>query len=205
MEEESYSNYAMLRGVLCDTPVFSHESRGERFYRFSLDVSRLSGTLDTLHIIARQGLLDALEPDGGGKVCVRGELRSFNNRSGVGAKLVISVFARELWLDDGEDENTIVLSGTLCKSPTYRVTPMGREICDLMRAVRRRYSRSDYLPCIAWGLSAREAAGWDVGHAVRLCGQIQSRAYQKIEDGETLEKTAYEVSILQFASEASGA
>ena len=201
MEEANSCNYAMLRGILRDPPIFSHQSRDERFYRFSLVVSRLSGTVDTIHIIARQGLLEALEPGGGSKLCVRGELRSFNNKSGVGAKLVISVFARELWLDDGADENTIELAGTLCKAPTYRVTPMGREICDLMLAVRRRYGRSDYLPCIAWGISAREAAEWDVGRAVRLCGRIQSRVYQKTVNGETLEKTAYEVSVVQISPE----
>ena len=198
MEEVNVCNYAMLRGVLRDGPRFSHQSREERFYQFSLDVRRLSGAVDTIHIIARQSLLEALEPVGGGKLCVRGELRSFNNKSGVGARLVITVFARELWLDDGEDENSIELTGVLCKRPNYRVTPMGREICDLMLAVRRRYGRSDYLPCIAWGVSARDAADWDVGSSVRLTGRIQSRAYQKLIDGVPVEKTAYEVSVIQI-------
>ena len=201
MTEQESCNLALLRGVLGEAPRFSHESRGVRFFRFSLEVRRLSGAADTIHILAREALLDALEPVGGEKLCVSGELRSFNNKSGVGAKLVISVFARELWLDDGADENRIELAGTLCKQPNYRVTPMGREICDLMLAVRRHYGRSDYLPCIAWGASAREAADWAVGTAVRLRGRIQSRAYQKIIDGETLEKTAYEVSVIEIAPE----
>ena len=189
----------MLRGVLHSPPRFSHQSREERFYRFSLDVSRLSGTVDTIQVIARSGLLEALEPGGETRLGVRGELRSFNNRSGVGAKLVITVFARELWLDDGEDENIVELSGVLCKAPNYRVTPMGREICDLMLAVRRRYGRSDYLPCIAWGAGARRASGWDIGQGVSLTGRIQSRVYQKILEGETVEKTAFEVSVVTIA------
>ena len=201
MEEDNICNYAMLRGVLREPPRFSHRSRDERFYQFSLDVSRLSGAVDTVHIIAREALLDALEPCGGEKLCVSGEVRSWNNRSGVGAKLVITVFAKELWLDDGEDENIISLRGTLCKPPNYRITPMGREICDLMLAVRRRYGRSDYLPCIAWGACAREAADWGVGSSVRLSGRIQSRIYQKLIDGELLEKTAYEISVIRLASE----
>lgn len=201
MEEVRISNYAMLRGVLREPPRFSHENRQERFYQFSLDVARLSGAVDTIHIIAREALLEALEPNGGEKLCVCGEVRSFNNKSGVGARLVITVFARQLWLDDGEDENVIELSGVLCKAPNYRVTPMGREICDLMLAVRRRYGRSDYLPCIAWGLSAREAAAWSVGSAVHLTGRIQSRIYQKNIGGDSVEKTAYEVSVIRIAPE----
>ena len=199
MEEAVICNHVMLRGVLSEPPRFSHETLGERFDRFSLEVRRLSGAADTVHIIARRTLLGALEPGGGEKLCVCGELRSFNNKSGVGARLVISVFARELWLDDGEDENTVALRGVLCRRPNYRVTPMGREICDLMLAVRRRYGRSDYLPCIAWGAGAREAAEWSVGSGVSLSGRLQSRAYQKIIDGEPVEKTAYEVSVIRIA------
>ena len=201
MEELQSGNHAMLRGVLRDPPRFSHRNRDERFFRFSLDVCRLSGAVDTIQVIARGALLEALEPGGGSKLCVDGELRSFNNKSGVGPRLVITVFARELWLDDGEDENSIELTGVLCKRPNYRVTPMGREICDLMLAVRRRYGRSDYLPCIAWGTSAREAAEWDVGSGVRLTGRIQSRIYQKAVDGRIVEKTAYEVSVIHIAPE----
>jgi primosomal replication protein N len=199
MEEVNISNYVMLRGVLRGAPRFSHRSREERFYEFTLDVSRLSGTVDTIHIIAREALLDALEPDGEGKIRVNGELRSFNNKSGVGARLVITVFAREIRLEDGADENVVALCGILCKAPNYRVTPMGREICDLMLAVRRRYGRSDYLPCIAWGASARKSAAWSVGSGVRLTGRIQSRVYQKVTSDGIEEKTAFEVSVIQIA------
>ncbi len=198
MEECRENNCVLLRGVLRDAPAFSHKSREETFYRFSLDVARLSGTIDTIHIIARRELLEELELNGAEKLCVIGELRSFNNRSGVGPRLVITVFARALLLENGEDENAVALRGVLCKPPIYRVTPMGREICDLMLAVRRRYGRSDYLPCIAWGVSARAAADWQVGCAVRLTGRIQSRVYQKIENGVPVEKTAYEVSVMQI-------
>lgn len=201
MEEEIRTNYAMLRGIVSELPRYSHESRGEMFYQFTMAVTRLSGTVDAIHVIARDKLLDALEVGGSGeqKLCVAGELRSFNNRSGQGPRLVITVFAKELWLEAGEDENVIQLTGTLCKQPAYRVTPMGREICDLMLAVNRRYGRSDYLPCIAWGLSARDASRWDVGAVVSLAGRIQSRKYMKTIDGESVEKTAYEVSIMRIS------
>ena len=202
MEELAICNYAMLRGVLSQPPRFSHRSRDERFDCFSLDVCRLSGAVDTVPIIARHSLLEALSPGSGAdKLCVRGELRSFNNKSGEGAKLVITVFARELSFERGEDENLIELRGVLCKSPNYRVTPMGREICDLMLAVKRRYGRSDYLPCIAWGGNASAASAWSVGRAVRLSGRIQSRVYQKLLDGELVEKTAYEVSATYVSPE----
>lgn len=199
MEEVKRNNYALLRGEVCEAPRYSHESRGEQFYQFSLAVSRLSGATDTIHILARAALLEELELDDGTKLNVLGELRSFNNKSGTGARLVISVFAKELWLSqDEEDENIIELRGTICKMPNLRTTPMGREICDLMIAVNRRYGRSDYLPCIAWGIKAREAACWDVGTVVHLSGRVQSRAYTKNIGGESVEKIAYEVSVINI-------
>ncbi len=198
MDEVKRSNTVFLRGTVSEAPRFSHESRGEAFWQFSLEVCRLSGTPDTLHILARAALLEELPVGGGEKLCVSGELRSFNNRSGVGPKLVISVFARELRFDGGDDENRVELCGALCKEPTFRTTPMGREICDLMLAVNRRYGRSDYLPCIAWGSHARTAALWPVGTRVSLTGRIQSRRYTKLIDGESVEKTAYEVSVVDI-------
>lgn len=201
MDEIKLSNYCFLRGAMAAIPRYSHSARGEDFYSFPLEVCRLSGAADTINIVARSGLLDELEVEPDCKLCVEGELRSFNNKSGEGAKLVLTVFAKSLSFDRGEDENTIELRGTLCKEPKLRVTPMGREICDLMLAVNRRYGRSDYLPCIAWGLRAREAARWSIGTTVALTGRIQSRKYTKIIDGESFEKTAYEVSVIDICED----
>lgn len=198
MEENPVTNYVSLCGEPAETPAFSHESRGERYYRFPLAVNRLSGAVDTLPVLARSELLDELEITGEPRLAVEGELRSFNNKSGVGPRLILTVFARSLRFCSGEDKNLIRLTGTLCKAPTYRQTPMGREISDLMLAVNRRYGRSDYLPCIAWGAKARETSRWPVGTTARLSGRIQSRAYSKTIDGVTVEKTAFEVSVIDI-------
>ena len=130
-------------------------------------------------------------------IAVTGQLRTFNNRRGEGAKLVITVLAKEIELCDEPDENTVRLTGALCKEPNLRITPMGRDICDLMLAVNRRYGRSDYLPCICWGLKAREAATWMVGTQVKLEGRIQSRRYIKMTEDGPVERTAFEVSVIQ--------
>lgn len=199
MDENTSRNFAQLTGVISTPPVFSHAGRGETFYTFPMEVARLSGATDTVNVIARNELIEGLELIESEKICVTGELRSFNNKSGEGAKLVITVFAKEICLCDGEDSNIVRLTGTLCKPPNLRMTPMGRDICDLMLAVNRRYGRSDYLPCITWGLKAREAADWGVGTVVSLEGRIQSRSYIKIIGGEPVEKTAFEVSVTEIS------
>ncbi len=198
MDQYTGSNSVSLRGVAADAPRFSHESRGETFLTFPLEVRRLSGAVDRLNVLARESALRDLALTDCASLAVEGELRSFNNRSGgVGSRLVISVFARALRFEDGEDRNEVFLSGTLCKRPNLRETPLGREICDLMLAVNRRYGRSDYLPCIAWGLLARETADWQVGDRLELRGRIQSRKYVKLLGTEQVEKTAYEVSVAE--------
>lgn len=199
MDENISRNTARLCGVIAAAPVFSHSGRGECFYTFPLEVARLSGTTDKINIIVRDELMESIQLCEAEKICVIGELRSFNNKSGEGAKLVNTVFAKELYLCDDDDLNEVHLIGTLCKKPNLRMTPMGRDICDLMLAVNRRYGRSDYLPCITWGLKAREAAEWGTGTMVTLEGRIQSRNYIKIVGGDPVEKTAFEVSVTDIA------
>ena len=195
MDESNIRNHAVLRGILAAAPAFSHMSRGERFFIFPVETRRLSGTADTINVIARESLLRSAEIMEAGRIQVTGELRSFNNKRGEGARLVITVFANQPAPTDGEDMNVIELAGTLCKPPNLRVTPMGRDICDLMLAVNRRCGRSDYLPCICWGRRAREYSQLQVGDRLSLTGRIQSRPYIKLIEGEPVEKVAYEVSI----------
>ncbi len=195
MDEITVNNRCILRGIMKEVPRYSHSAKGEDFYQFPLEVMRLSGVCDTINILARSTLLDELEVEEDCKIYIEGSLRSFNNKTDIGPKLILTVLASVMLFEKGEDENNIELKGTICKKPSLRLTPMGREICDLMIAVNRRYGRSDYLPCIAWGLKAREAADWDVGDCVAISGRIQSRQYTKVIDGEAFKKTAFEVSV----------
>ena len=192
---ESVKNSAELRGVAAGGPVFSHAGRDTSYFVFPLAAERLSGAVDTVNVIAPARLLDIPVDGGGKKLSVMGDLRSYNNRSGVGTRLLINVFARGLRFDDGEDVNRISLEGVICRPPIFRRTPMGREICDVMLAVARRYGRCDYLPVIVWGRQAEAASVWGPGVRVRVDGRLQSRKYIKTgEDGVSLEKTAFEVS-----------
>ncbi|MGI6027788.1 MAG: single-stranded DNA-binding protein [Candidatus Heteroscillospira sp.] len=192
------ANRVELCGTAAGGSVFSHVSRDVEFYTFPLEVARLSGNIDRLNIIVRRELLEQTEVTEADCLTVLGELRSFNNKSDVGNRLVITVYAREIIMGGDCDCNHVWLTGTLCKKPNLRTTPMGRDICDLMLAVNRHYGRSDYLPCIAWGSRAREAAAWDVGTVVSLEGRIQSRRYIKTLDGVPVEKTAFEVSVTEL-------
>ena len=197
--DEISRNQVELEGRVLTAPVLSHENHGTRFYRFSLSVPRLSGQADILPVLVTERYLPLAAPEA--PLRIRGQFRSFNNRSGHGSRLVLTVFAREAEPGTGTSENRILLSGTLCKPPVYRRTPLGRSICDLMLAVPRRYGRADYLPVIAWGQLAVRSSSLEVGDSLSLEGRVQSRAYHKVTDSGTEEHTAYEVSMMHLLEE----
>ena len=129
---------------------------------------------------------------------IDGQLRSFNNRTVTGRRLILTVYGKALLPPTGEAVNQIILSSTLCKPPVYRQTPLGRSICDRMLAVARNYGRADYLPVIAWCQTALQISTLDVGALLSLKGRIQSRIYRKVTDTGTEERTAYEVSVMNL-------
>lgn len=192
-------NRLRLCGQVASSPTISHINHGMSFYKFTLSIERLSGQADVLTVIASEALLQQTPLQAGDFVTVEGQLRSFNNKSGIGHRLIISVFARTLTFSGHLPFNQIQLSGILCKTPTLRHTPLGREICDIILAVNRRYGRADYLPCIAWGAVAQQVSEMSVGSRLTAEGRIQSRTYTKNTDGIMTEHTAYEVSIMRPA------
>lgn len=193
---EHATNQITLRGSLQTLPRFSHENHGRQFYRFSLEVSRLSGAVDILPVIAEKDLLDCLDPTAGQMLTVTGQIRSHNYRSDGIRHLLIFVFAATVTVEDGEPVNEVTLEGPLCREPNFRRTPLGREICDVMLAVPRAFRRADYLPCILWGRTAQEIAACHTRDPIRICGRLQSRIYTKLTEEGPQERTAYEISAM---------
>ena len=193
---EHMANQIILRGALASMPEFSHENHERRFFRFFLEVPRLSGAVDTLPVMAEEGLLNAVALENGSMFTVSGQIRSHNIRTDGKRHLLVFVFANTIVCEDGEPVNDVTLEGTLCREPTYRRTPLGREICDVMLAVKRAFRRADYLPCILWGRTAQEISQCHTRDVITLTGRLQSRNYTKVTETGTEERTAYEISAL---------
>lgn len=201
MNREAENNQVTLSGEIVSNFEFSHEVFGEGFYTAMLASERTSGQKDVIPIMVSDRLVDTGEDWTGRFVRISGQFRSYNKHEGERSKLVLSVFVREF--EEFEEmpfsdnySNHISLDGYICKQPTYRKTPLGREIADLLLAVNRPYGKSDYIPCIAWGRNAIFASGLEVGSHIQVWGRIQSREYQKwIADDECETRTAFEVII----------
>lgn len=197
---EINNNHCELSGTVFSDITLSHEIYGEKFYTFVIKTERLSGVGDLINVIFSKNCIGS-GIKRGDFISVKGQFRSYNNPTGEGSRLVLSVFAKEMATGEeiGENVNHITLNGFLCKPPVYRLTPFGREITDILLAVNRIHNKSDYIPCIIWGIKAREASSLCVGDRLTVYGRIQSREYKKkTDDGETLVKTAYEVSVGRF-------
>ena len=204
------NNYLTLVGKVTGEKKFSHEIYGESFYVFNLEIPRLSGNSDIIPITVSERLLQEETLQEGKKLLIKGQFRSYNSYENEKNRLILTVFAKDIVelqeseVQEEENEivkketitNEVVLVGYICKKPIYRQTPFGREISDLLLAVNRAYNKSDYIPCIAWGRTARFCQNLEVGSQVKVVGRVQSRTYEKKhEDGSVETRIAYEVSV----------
>ena len=193
---EQSTNQITIRGSLVSLPEYSHENHGKRFFRFFLEVPRLSGAVDTLPVVAEETVLNQMDLSGGDMLTVQGQIRSHNQRLEGRRKLLIFIFASSIVCEDGEPINECILEGPLCREPVYRRTPLGRQICDIMLAVPRTFRRADYLPCILWGKTAQLGSQCHTRQQLQVCGRLQSRIYTKLTEDGAMEHTAYEISAL---------
>lgn len=204
MESYSENNFVKLGGVVASGLELSHELYGEKFYKFFMEIDRLSGVKDRIPVIISERLIDEQDFSIGKLIVVEGQYRSYNQVLESGkSKLILTVFVKEI-TTEGIDErvktlNELTLIGCICKAPIYRKTPLGRDIADVLVAVNRAYNKSDYIPCILWGRNAKFCQTLGIGTNVRLEGRIQAREYEKkYEDGTVETRVAYEVSVSKF-------
>lgn len=192
------NNEVRVSGTIKGGFEFSHEVCGEKFYRGHIQANRASGFVDEVPILISERIINVNDSWSGRRVRVSGQFRSYNQHIDDKAKVILNVFVEEIEEIEemAADENEIELIGFVCKAPTYRKTPLGREISDLLIAVNRPYGRSDYIPCVAWGRNARYTHSFELGKKIHISGRVQSREYtKKLSENESEIRTAYEVSI----------
>ena len=200
MNEFINNNQVTICGEIVSEFSYSHEIYGESFYLMDVKVQRISGAVDVIPVMVSERLVDVSENLAGMLVNIEGQFRSYNRHEERKNHLILSVFARNIEFVEalvvGEQNNSIYLDGYICKEPTYRKTPLGREIADMLVAVNRPYGKSDYIPCICWGRNARYASNFKVGERCAVWGRVQSREYiKKLGDDVTETRVAYEVSV----------
>lgn len=188
---------AKLEGIIEDKLEFSHSVFGEKFYEGKISVQRDSGVFDSIPIVISERIIDDIEDVKGGiTASIEGELRTYNVYKDNKSSLQVFCFVNQIeFFDNTYFRNEIYIDGYICKEPIYRITPLGKKICNLVVAVNRSYKKSAYIPCISWGKNAKYTSGLKVGDRIVGIGRIQSRKYKKVIGEEIVEKEAYEVSL----------
>lgn len=186
------ANQVNLVGVINSELKYDHEMYGEKFYMTTVAVTRDSGRTDIIPLLISERVMNEGSSLNGACVHIAGEFRSYNKHDENKSSLKLYVFVNELEiLSESANVNDVFLEGYICKPPTYRHTPLGREIADVILAVNRGFNKSDYIPCILWGRNAYYVKSLSVGDSIRVAGRIQSREYTKNDEV----KTAYELSV----------
>ena len=98
-------NRVWLSGQVAAEPELSHSNHDQVFFRFFLSVQRLSGQCDVLPVMISRHQLQLTPLHRGQHICLTGQLRSFNNKSGDGPRLILSVLARQV---EGVREGTVI-------------------------------------------------------------------------------------------------
>lgn len=192
---EAGANDVFLVGVVEKAPVFVYSERGYRMLEGMIAVERRSGSVDHLPFVGDEYLIEGM-PAGrrfalGGRMHHRDRAKYPLSEN----RTVMCVETVAPDIDGWPDQNTVKLSGFVCRPPYYRETPFGREICELTIAVPRGNGQQDYIMCLAWGDHARLARNMHVGQRVRASGRFQSREYRKNVGGSYETRTTHEVSL----------
>ncbi len=132
------NNQVNIVGVVDSEFTYSHEVFGEGFYMIEVMVNRLSSMVDRIPLLISERIVDVTQSYIGQTIRVQGQFRSYNKHEEGRNRLVLSVFVREFSIVDNPEEcdkpNSVYLDGYICKVPVYRMTPLGREIADLLLA-----------------------------------------------------------------------
>ena len=160
-------------------------------YEGLLEVKRDSGIADTIVIL----LEDPNAVETGKYYDIVGQFRSRDVDRNGKLKVELYIYVQKITtLPIKFYNNEITLTGYICKKPTLRNTPSGKQISDLLVACNYSEDKSAYIPVISWGKGARRSGKLQVGTLVIVRGRLQSRTYKKEIDGTALELTAYELS-----------
>ena len=154
---------ASVRKVWCSAEHVTYEG--------ILEVTRDSGTVDNIPILVKDVLVEDMT---NGLVEVIGQFRSRDINNNGKLKVELYVYAQTITnvSADSKSVNTTELTGYVCKRPSLRTTPSGKQITDLLIACNYSKDKTAYIPVVTWGKCARTSGRYAVGTLVSLNGRI---------------------------------
>lgn len=189
-----------LTGKVTVAPRFVYNQRGYDIYEGMVEVPRLSGTVDRLPFASEAANIDWIKA--GDYISIDGHMhhRGKTKFPDIENRLVAFADAARIASPSWQPENAVTLTGHLCRKPSFRVTPRGKSICEILVAVANGNGTQEYCFCVTWGKIACAVSMLDVGAPISGEGRFQSREYTKrLESGETITKVTHEISLNTIA------
>lgn len=193
-------NKIILKGKLTNTQ-FSHKIGDVEYNKSNLIVMREDGREDNIDIKFKKFSNPYQD---GQNISLTGNIRSYSSESKDGHnKVSIYVFTYfdlpELDENDHEITNNFTVDGRICKiDDSLRILNNGKQnihfiIANNMVVDNDKQKLNSYLPCIAWGSTAKCISQLKVNDQVEIHGELHSREYLKtLPNGEQEIRVAHE-------------
>lgn len=195
-------NEINLRGVIKDIQP-SHTIDDISFYKAKLLCKRSNGVEDIINLRFKEFSNKYKDND---EVTLSGNLRSYSYKTSEDKnKVVIYVFTYFDVPEEMPDTNNFAcFDGRICKINDLRTTKNGKHNIHFILANNLISSNNSkrlnsYIPCIAWGNTAKNLAKLDVNTRLKLYGELHSREHKKIhEDGNIEIRVAHEFLVTNY-------
>ena len=197
-------NNIFLRGELKNIS-HSHNIGDVEYSKAVLVTKREDGTEDIVNLKFKSFSNPYKEND---LIELKGNLRSYSCKVAENKnKVTLYVFTYFDRLKDeeiGEANNLVEIDGRICKINPIRTTKSGKHNIHFIIANNLMYDDghkrlNSYIPCIAWGTTAKELDKLKVTDRIKINGELHSREHKKIhENGEIEFRVAHELHVKSF-------
>lgn len=181
-------NDVLVSGIIADTPGETIVAFGEEMCVVTLNVMRVSQTVDSIPVYIPVRLI-AVSPtltlNAGDFVSVSGKLLSVAGQNGRNyAKVVASLVANQS--KDAPYINKVSITGEISIDPLHYTTSLtGRKITTVVLSLPfsiEAAGGASHIPTILWGRAAEVAAEYKKGETISVCGRIQSRDVSRTDE-----------------------
>lgn len=195
-------NEIVLNGILKEVQP-SHSIDGISFDKAKLICKRDNGKEDVINLRFKSFSNKYKDND---EVSIKGNLRSYSYKVDEDKnKVVIYVFT---YFDDPDDDeivlNRVAIDGRICKLNDLRTTKNGKHnvhfiLANNLVSADKSKRLNSYIPCIAWGNTAKKLAELSVNTQIKLYGELHSREHKKVHpDGEIEIRVAHELVVSEY-------
>lgn len=195
-------NDIILKGHIKDIE-HSHDIEDIEFSKAKLIVKRSTGAEDIINLRFKSFSNSYREND---LIEIKGNIRSYSYKVDENNnKVIIYVFTYFDKIEDEIDQNNYgQLDGRICKINSLRTTRTGKHnihfiLANNIISGNNAKRLNSYIPCIAWGKTAKKLSELDVNTKLKVTGELHSREHKKIHDDGNVEiRVAHEFLVTDY-------